>query len=233
MKVFLFDVDDTLYDQLQPFETAYRFVFGEAFDLDIHRLYIRSRKHGDDVFEASERGEMSMDDMHVYRISMAFKDFDIDITREDALLFQKKYAQAQGHIYLSDVTKAFLTKLKERGQCLGVITNGPGPHQRGKIKTLGLERWISPEHAYISGELAVMKPDARIFKHAVRDLKAEELDIFFIGDSYENDIVGAKGAGLKTVWMNRRNHRIPEGGVTPDHEVHTEEQLGELLLSLV
>ncbi len=30
-------------------------------------------------------------------------------------------------------------------------------------------------------------------------------DILFIGDTYETDIVGAHNAGLRTVWINRKN----------------------------
>lgn len=232
MKVFLFDVDDTLYDQMLPFETAYHRVFGGRYDLDIHKLYVGSRKHGDDVFEASERGEMSMDDMHVYRISKAFQDFAVSITREEALSFQKEYAKEQHHIYLSDRMADLLEKLKSRGDLLGVITNGPGPHQRNKIRVLGLERWISAENMYISGELDVMKPDKRIFDYAVAHMKAEDAQIYFIGDSFVSDITGAKNAGLKAVWMNRRNHPLPENSVVPDYHVKTEGELEELLLSL-
>lgn len=232
MKLFLFDVDDTLYNQLMPFETGYHNVFGDRFELDIHQLYVGSRKHGDDVFVASERGEMSMDDMHVYRISMAFRDFDIEITREEALLFQQEYAKAQKHIYVSDTIKSLLTELKNKGHLLGVITNGPGQHQRNKIKALELEQWIAAEHAYISGELDLMKPDKQIFEYAIRDMQAEEAEVYYIGDSFANDIVGAKGAGLKAVWMNRRKHALPEGSVVPDYEVHTEEELKALLLEL-
>lgn len=231
MKLFLFDVDDTLYNQLLPFENAYEQIFQNRHEIDIHRLYVASRKHGDDVFEASERGEMSMDDMHVYRISKAFLEFAVTITREEALQFQRAYEKAQKQIYLSDVMKELLTMLKERGERLGVITNGPGQHQRNKIKALELETWIPREYAYISGELGMMKPDKRIFEYAVSHMQADEAVVYYIGDSFANDIVGANHAGLKTVWMNRRNHTMPKMDVVPDYEVHTEEALRELLLS--
>ena len=68
----LFDVDDTLYDMTQPFEKAYRDVFYDKYpQLDWKPVYVASRKHSDEVFEASQRGEISMDDMYVYRWSKA------------------------------------------------------------------------------------------------------------------------------------------------------------------
>lgn len=232
MKLFLFDVDDTLYNQLLPFETAYQIVFHNRFDLDIHQLYVGSRRHGDVVFEASERGEMSMDDMHVYRLAKAFEDFGILIDREEALWFQREYAAAQKKLYISATMKELLDRLKERGDLLGVITNGPGAHQRNKIQVLGLEQWIPGNHCYISGELDLMKPDRRIFDHAILDMKAQDAAIYYIGDSFANDIVGAKNAGLKAIWMNRRNLTMPQGSVSPDYEVRTEEELKELLLEI-
>ena len=66
MKAFLFDVDDTLYDQLQPFQRAYLKMFGEPEGVDLERLFSRSRKRGDEVFEASQLGTISMEEMYIF-----------------------------------------------------------------------------------------------------------------------------------------------------------------------
>ena len=49
-----------------------------------------------------------------------------------------------------------------------------------------------------------------------------------MGDSYENDIEGAKGAGWNAIWYNHRNHR-PTGSAEPDYMVRSEKELLELL----
>ena len=36
MKAFLFDVDDTLYDQVQPFARTFYRLYPERNDIDIH-----------------------------------------------------------------------------------------------------------------------------------------------------------------------------------------------------
>ena len=61
MKAVLFDVDDTLYDQVIPFQKAYEELFKGSFELSIEELYKRSRYYSDEVFEATQRGEMSME----------------------------------------------------------------------------------------------------------------------------------------------------------------------------
>lgn len=37
----IFDIDDTVYDQLKPFENAFKTVFGKADHLKIENLYIK------------------------------------------------------------------------------------------------------------------------------------------------------------------------------------------------
>ena len=42
MDAVLFDVDDTLYDQREPFERAFRQLFGETYEIDMERLFALS-----------------------------------------------------------------------------------------------------------------------------------------------------------------------------------------------
>ena len=47
MKAILFDVDDTLYDQVVPFQKAYEDLFEGRYDLKVEELYKRSRYYSD------------------------------------------------------------------------------------------------------------------------------------------------------------------------------------------
>ena len=233
MVTFIFDIDDTLYDQVTPFVEAYDDVFGQGnYDIDVIKLFVQSRKHSDEVYEQSLRGEMSMKDMQVYRIQKAFEDFNIFISEEDAWTFQKIYAKKQKEIKLPGTIAAMLNECAEKAQ-LGVVTNGPDKHQMAKAMALGLTRWIPEEYIVISGAVGVAKPEPEIFAIAVKKIQPDG-EVYYIGDSFRNDILGAKGAGLKTVWMNRRNHEIPEGEEKPDYTscvaISTTAALHEMLL---
>ena len=74
MTAILFDVDDTLYDQLEPFRLACGQVLGTDFRADYERLFVRSRYYSELVFNQSESGRMAMEDMYVYRLVHAFAD---------------------------------------------------------------------------------------------------------------------------------------------------------------
>lgn len=135
MKAFLFDVDDTLYDQLQPFQRAYLKMFGEPEGVDLERLFSQSRKRGDEVFEASQLGTISMEEMYIYRTQKSFADLELFISPDQALAFQAYYQEFQQKIFLSEECRSMLADLKGRVR-LGIITNGPGAHQRNKVKRL-------------------------------------------------------------------------------------------------
>ncbi len=232
MKAFIFDVDDTLYDQIQPFAKAYHAMFSKA--IDMYALFKSSRKYSDEVFVASLQGEISMEDMYVYRISRSLEDFGITISRQEALEFQRRYVEGQQNIQMSKTIKELLTlcssprKSESEPVILGVITNGEGKHQQDKINTLGVQRWIPDAHILISGNLKMHKPDTAIFRQAELLLHLDKKNTWFIGDSFRNDIVGAKKAGWHAVWFNRRKETPSDNTVFPDYTVKTEEELLQL-----
>ena len=49
-------------------------------------------------------------------------------------------------------------------------------------------------------------------------------EICYVGDSFENDIAGAKAAGWNAVWYNHPDHQAA-GDVKPDAVVRSEEEL--------
>ncbi|WP_232824195.1 MULTISPECIES: HAD family hydrolase [Paraliobacillus] len=208
----LFDVDDTLYDQLKPFEDAYQEVFGEFnFDLAIDILFVKSRYYSDEVFDLVTNGEMDKKFMHVYRISKAFASMGIDISKKDALLFQSTYQRNQAEIVIDPEMKKLLDHAVAKGITLGIITNGPAVHQANKVKQLQLTNWINENNIFISGELGISKPDKAIFTYVENKMGISPEVTFYIGDSYRNDVVGAKEAGWNSIWVNRRKYEIPSG----------------------
>ena len=197
----IFDVDDTLYEQIVPFENAYRSLFD--MDIDMEEFYLLSRYYSDIKFEASRNGEMTMDEYHIYRIQEAAKDLGVFLTDEQALNMQKEYKKNQQKLQMSNITISILELAKENNAKLGIITNGPSEHQWSKVKALGVERWIDKENIIVSGDYSINKPDVRIFEIMQEKLQLPNDFLYYIGDSIENDIVGANNAGWKSIWINR------------------------------
>lgn len=224
MKAIVFDVDDTLYDLSTPFKETCREVFPEDKDLDLEGAFLASRRYSDSVYARCLSGEMSMEEMYIYRFKNAFLDYGKKIDALKALEFQVIYEEKQHEIKMTDAMRQLMQNLKEK-VTLGIITNGPAQHQWDKVNALGVTEWIPVGHVFISGALGVAKPDKRIFSRAAERMGILPEEICYVGDSFENDIVGAKAAGWNAVWYNHRGHQATREDVKPDEIVTSEKEL--------
>ncbi|MBC1669463.1 HAD family hydrolase [Listeria welshimeri] len=230
----IFDVDDTVYDQLKPFEEAFKTVFEKADPLKIENLYIKSRFYSDEVYHRVVRGEMPKAEMHIYRITQALNDFDYQITKKEAEAFQRAYEQNQRKIELSSGIKEILTWAKKNDITMGIITNGPKEHQQHKINDLQINDYIPANHTFISGGVGIEKPDKKIFELVEKQIGINCAETYYIGDSFENDVIGSKSAGWNAIWLNRRQHIQPKNAAyQPDYCIKNEQELAALLQDLL
>ena len=83
---------------------------------------------------------------------------------------------------------------------LGVVTNNSTVEQIEKLRVLNIEGYF--DTVVISEDVAVTKPDPKIFAIALERIGARPHETVFIGDNWTNDIVGAINAGLAAVWLS-------------------------------
>ena len=231
IKAVLFDVDDTLYSQQMSFVRSCEKTFGDTWQLpydEMFEVYYQTydKRSNQGLFE-----KHSMKELHRIRIKHAFETYGIQLTEEQTKGFQENYFWSQQHMKLSPLMEDFLDRCHERWQ-LGIISNGNAEYQKGKIASLGLDRWISERQTIISGAVGIEKPAEEIFRIAQErlDIEAGPQELVFVGDSLFNDVYGARNAGWHQIWMNRRVRKLEEDQHAPDAEVHTEEELSALLL---
>ncbi|MGQ7354035.1 HAD family hydrolase [Streptococcus suis] len=224
MKALIFDVDDTLYDQIQPFERALERHIEVARE-QIEPLYLSFRRYADEVFEATAIGKVSLKDSHIYRMKHALADFGYQVSDATALAIQIDYDYFQGQIELSPVFPEIFSWCKEQGIAIGMITNGPYRHQLRKIRTMGLFDWFEPENILISGQIGITKPNPAIFHLMEERLGMSGEDVYYLGDSFENDVVGAKAVNWKAIWFNHRHRPLASSSVTADFIISEWEEL--------
>jgi putative hydrolase of the HAD superfamily len=99
---------------------------------------------------------------------------------------------------------------------IGLITNGPTEVQRAKIDMFSLEALV--DFILVSEEFGAAKPDPTIFAEALRLSEGYPDDSVFIGDSPEHDIVGARAAGIRSIWVNRTGKPWSVEHPPPDYE---------------
>lgn len=111
---------------------------------------------------------------------------------------------------------------------VGIVTNGPAGVQRDKLELLGVERYV--DFAIISGEVGCEKPDPEIFAIALTAAGEAPVDAIFVGDSPYFDITGARGAGIRSVWVNRQREPWPYADWQPTFVVNGLAELVPLLI---
>ena len=104
-------------------------------------------------------------------------------------------------IKLDDATESVLAALRERGETLGLITDGRSNTQRAKIKALGLERFIEPRNILVSGETGFDKTHREPFDMIMMRNPAERRYVY-VGDNSAKDFIWPNKLGWLTVQLD-------------------------------
>ena len=112
---------------------------------------------------------------------------------------------------------------------MGIVSNfDHGPTARAILAQHGVAEFF--ETIIVSDGFGRRKPHPSIFQHAVAAFAVRPQEALFIGDSLEDDVAGARAAGLAVVWIGDRSELDGRGEVArPDHCIRVFTELGELL----
>lgn len=212
IETVVFDIDDTIYDQQEPFRKAVQKLFPLVSEEDMLPLYTRFRVHSDANFNKVITQEWTLEYMRSHRISQSLKDLDYPhITDEEALTFQEVYEAKLDAITMHQEVEKTLDFLKSKKVPVSIITNGPTDHQYKKILQLGLLNWVSEDNIIISQATGYEKPDVEIFELEKKQFSLNPENSLYVGDNFNNDVIGSKRAGWQSLWLNHRNRQLPKG----------------------
>jgi HAD superfamily hydrolase (TIGR01549 family) len=109
---------------------------------------------------------------------------------------------------------------------LGLISNGLIEDQQQKIDAMALGDYF--DVCVISEEVGMTKPAPEIFECALSALGVQPSAAIYVGDNPHHDVVGARGVGMRAVWLNRPGNRF-DAQVEVDAEIADLDGLLELL----
>ena len=95
-------------------------------------------------------------------------------------------------------TEDTLAQLKDMGYTIGVISNADG-RVDSFLEHAGLKQYLN--FVVDSGTVGIEKPDRRIFELGLERAGAQAEEAVHVGDVYEVDVVGARGAGIDAVLL--------------------------------
>lgn len=221
----VFDIDDTLYDLMEPFRLAHGKFFAGRTSKDVAELFQKSRQYSDMILARERQGLIAPEDTFPMRIQMTYQDAGLSLSRETCRLFEEEYRLRQREITLFPCMEQVLNACQEGRIPTAILTNGNSRGQRQKISALKLARWFDDAHIFISGETGYQKPDIMAFRHIETKLGFTPEDSWYIGDTYEADILSASRAGWHSVWFNHRKRARRTDLPPADIELRSKEEI--------
>lgn len=145
---------------------------------------------------------------------------------------KKLYAVSQAHWKLEADTISTLEALRSAGLRLAIVSNAADD---ADVQTLVDNAGIRTYFDFIlsSAACGIRKPNPRIFEMALEKwgLKPEQAAV--VGDTLGADILGARNAGLFSIWITRRadrpGNRAHADTIKPDAQIKTLSDLPEML----
>jgi putative hydrolase of the HAD superfamily len=214
VRAVLFDLDDTLFDHQRCSRAALADVaaghacFQAIEPSHLERLHagILERLHLEVI-----AGRMVLDAARVERFRQLYRaagvEADDALATRAALRYRDAYIEARVEV---DGAAALLEAVRERAQVV-VVTNNLLEEQRAKLRHCGLERHV--DLLVASEEAGVSKPDPGIFEIALARAGVTASDAVMVGDSWANDVLGARAVGIRAIWFNRTGLPAPDPSV--------------------
>ena len=218
IKGFLFDIDETVVDLYRAMADAMiaassHFLpsYGPADWDHFAALYMADPE---DYYDRYVAGEFTFHEQRGLRARSVFARLGVsgfDAAAEARWIADFEVAQPLSLRAFEDVVP-LLELLDAAGVPYGAVSNNVHDYQRAKLDRAGLQR-ISVLVGIDT--VGVAKPAPEIFLEGCRLIGTAPGETLYVGDNFMVDGVGAVGAGLHGVWLNREAAALPavDGGL--------------------
>ncbi|MBW3111521.1 HAD-IA family hydrolase [Bacillus sp. MCCB 382] len=213
-KAMLFDLDDTLLDRNQAVDNLFIILLEECYG------------NVEETLKAEMLRKFKEYDKKSYGISDKTAVIESFYNEFPPLYRLTQIQDFWNHHFpqcfsISEHTLDLLKDIQEHMK-VAIITNGTIHRQKAKIMNTSLQEYFNV--IVISEEVALEKPDPRIFEYTLNKLQVQPEDALFVGDNLEKDVKGPQGAGLKGIWFNP-NGVENDSDIKPDDEIQSLDEL--------
>lgn len=234
--ILIFDLDDTLTNNLENVREAFRKVnkyrneeFTEENFLKFYQIDLK-------VWSDRASGKL----LTPYEDNKAKKAEWLRATRfiryygEDNISYEE--AVLVNNIYMNGMKEKVVPRencfevikyLYNKGYKIIIATNGPLIPLKTKIEKLNITSYI--DTIFSGEEVGFMKPSKQFYEGLLKkaNLKSKE-QILFLGDDLEKDIKGGIENGIDTCWCNY-NNVLNNSSYIPKYEIHNLVELKKFL----
>ena len=207
MRLICFDLDDTLYKEIDYLKSAYReiakYAAGHCHECS-DTVPVLAHKAYEVMLAAYHEGQNAFEELNMF--------LGLEQPISDYLYI---YRNHKPKISLSEDVVQTLDALKAKGVRVGLITDGRSIQQRNKIEALGLSQWIDEKEMVISEELGSEKPALANYEYFMKRYP-ECHDLTYVADNLKKDFIAPNELGWQTICLKddgRNIHRQEVDGI--------------------
>lgn len=192
-RVIVFDLDDTLYKEIEYLKAAFRLIAMELWDDIWYEHYVQMLENynaGINVFEkiCEQRADVELAGLlNIYRFGV-------------------------NQLSLDDEVCEVLTRLKTEGAILGIVSDGRYATQMNKVEALGLNHWIDDDCIVINSDSKLFKPNPSGYEKLIAAVKTkygdEQFAFTYVGDNLKKDFVWPNALGWNTICLKDDGRNI-------------------------
>lgn len=191
MRLVIFDLDNTLYDENQYFHAVF---------MEFCKLHHIAEKEALQAIDQTLQDQVRLESKDIFQSFLQATPLGFHQALHDELY--TLYTQISCKLSPFEDATAILSTLQNQKIPFAILTNGSLPAQQNKIKNLDFQHF-AVFFARTNGK-EYEKPHAKAFElvlESFRHFKAK--DCIFIGDHPHTDILGAKNIGMMALRLKR------------------------------
>lgn len=202
-KNLFFDLDDTLWafslNARDTFEEMYhKYDYGRFFHSFQH-FYTLYQHRNAELWEEYGKGLVSKDELNRQRFLYPLEAVGVQDVALAAAFSANFFSVILTKSKLMPHAYEVLEYLHGKYN-LYILSNGFQELQCHKMRSAGIDHFF--KKVILSDDIGILKPWPEIFHFALSATQSEVSDSLMIGDSWENDVMGAKGVGMRQVFYN-------------------------------
>lgn len=211
IKAVLFDLGNTLVKLWIP-ETVYHriltsFKINRSIE-EIREALVKAQKDSERLKYEQLFGKISYEEYWNKRDGLLLRYLGLPLDRKLLRKIQTRWFDYAECPLFPDV-KPVLSKLRERGLKMGIISTGYEQDIDAITQKTGLQKELF-EVIVGADTLKKTKPDPEIFKYALTKLKVKPQETLFVGDEIDADYRGAQSAGIHALLIQRTENKTSQ-----------------------
>lgn len=207
-KNFLFDLDQTLLDFHASERKALEIVVTKNGLKFTDEVYDHFKAKNKSLWLELEKGTINRTELFTIRFNDIFDFCEGDSTGLDPLEVNADFIRTMS---VNGVpmpgAMEFVKKVRDEipDARIYIASNGATINAQGRMASTGLDKFI--EYLFISEDMGVNKPAPEFYDICFEKIGEPKDTCIMIGDSLSSDMLGAKNAGIASVWF------MPSGDV--------------------